>query len=77
MTALQLLHAAHNAEVTPSFVKHCSCVSGRQHSNQLHDMGSYHAYFKRIFPAHCREPSRLTELPSTTCSWEHFALQLH
>ncbi len=43
MTALQLLHAAHIAEVAAAFVKHCSCVSGRQHSNQLHDMGSYHA----------------------------------
>ena len=43
MAALQLLHAAHIAEVTAALVKHCSCVSGWQHSNQPHDMGSYHA----------------------------------
>ncbi len=43
MTALQLLHAAHIAEVTAAFLKFCSCVSGRQHSTQLHDMGSYQA----------------------------------
>ena len=43
MTGLQLLHAAHIAEVTAALVKRCSCVSGWQHSNQLHDMGSYHA----------------------------------
>ncbi len=43
MATLQLLHAAHIGEVTAAVVKHCSCVSGRQHSDKLHDMGSYHA----------------------------------
>ena len=43
MATLQLLHAAHIGEVTAAVVKHCSCVSGRQHSDKPHDMGSYHA----------------------------------
>ena len=56
MPALQLTHAAHNAEAAAAFADHCSCVIGWWHSQQSQTAGALtmQIRFKQVFPASSR-----------------------
>ncbi len=51
MTALQLTHAAHNAEATAAFADHCSGWQHKSQQQQAAWAATVQICFKQVFPA--------------------------